>query len=357
LGDTTPIPVISPFDGSATIPPFNNSSTADPSQDNISLATTSYTATHDATRHDDCEYDNGVESCDGAHYVYWVTVWAEDADGNVIAELPGHGLATQTTGSTELFDPDTSYHFITDVPLETTSFLINGLPATFTNNVGMFHMSFAIVPKDYTAGIAATAPRGRMLDRAALATEATRLFSPVVVSADVVSRGAPEVGPTVVFYDGDPENGGKAFDVELLPYIRAGGRHFVRATYHPETCGTHEIFLEVTGGPRGTGDTAALSLDVDMDFGAAVDFLVSETQGLTLDFPGKAGSAHKKNLLRELSRAKEAFEAGDTAEGTFRLNRFRDQLETLNHQGRIDPHKASILMAFAHQVTDCIAAL
>ena len=61
-----------------------------------------------------------------------------------------------------------------------------------------------------------------------------------------------------------------------------------------------------------------------MDFGAAVDFLVSETQGLTLDFPGKAGSAHKKNLLRELSRAKEAFEAGDTAEGTFRLNRFRE---------------------------------
>lgn len=70
--------------------------------------------------------------------MYWATVWAEDANGVVLPEILGHGLDTSTT---PVFDPFTSYGFITDVPLE----MVDNNSATYSNNVGMFKKLFAIV--------------------------------------------------------------------------------------------------------------------------------------------------------------------------------------------------------------------
>ena len=150
LGDTDPIPVVSPQNGSATIPPFNT--TSNPANDNISVATASYRARAD----DACEYDNGVRACNGAYYAYWVTVWAEDANGTVLPELPGHGLGAA-------FDPDRTYRFITDVPLEQVSF--DGKAMTFSNNVAFYKKVFAIVPEAASVALASATAADLTVDR------------------------------------------------------------------------------------------------------------------------------------------------------------------------------------------------
>jgi hypothetical protein len=53
--------------------------------------------------------------------MYWATVWAEDASGNAIAELPVYGIGAK-------FDPATTDDFITDMPLEMVTF--NGTETT-----------------------------------------------------------------------------------------------------------------------------------------------------------------------------------------------------------------------------------
>ncbi len=247
LGDTDPIPVVSPQDGSATIPPFNTSN--DPANDNISIATTFYTASED----DDCEYHDGVkpDPCDGAYYAYWVTVWAEDASGNVLTELPGHGL-NMLLGNT--FNGSTTYDFITDVPLELVNF--NGKLTTFSNNVAMYKKVFAILPEDAGVASADAGPADFMIDLLRVVPEQTVVGKPVVVAAQVVSLGAATPGATVVFTDGDPDNGGTAFDAEWLPHIRADDAHFVRAAFRPETCGLHEIVVEATSARRGRAEAS-----------------------------------------------------------------------------------------------------
>jgi hypothetical protein len=339
LGDTDPIPVMSPLDGSATIPPFNV--TTDPSRDNISIALTSYVAADG----DECEYEDGVEMCDGAYYAYWVTVWAQDTNGNVLSELPGHGLGAA-------YDPDRIYEFITDVPLEQVTF--DGKATTFSNNVAMYKKVVTILPVDTGGALANAGPGELMLGLVHVSPEKTVLGEPVVVSAQVVSLGAATPGATVVFSDGDPLNGGTAFDAEWLPRVRADDAHFVRVNYNPTTCGTHEIFAEVTGGPLALGAEQIAAVDVGIDVDSAIDFLIEEVRSLDLNFPGKAGAAHKKNLVRELSRADKAFDADRTDKGVFRLEKFNDKVAALERKGRIDPQKAALLIAQTDQIIGCV---
>jgi hypothetical protein len=338
LGDSTPIPVVSPEDGSATIPPFNTST--DPSRDNISLATTSYTA--NAT--DACEYDSGVQSCNGAYYAYWLTVWAEDAGGNVVSELPGHGLGAR-------FDPGKSYGFITDVPLEPVSFA--GRTDYFTNNVGILKMVFSIVPAETTAASAAR-PGPLSLDRLHISSDQTVLGEPVVVSAQVAESGAAAPGATVVFSDGDPQNGGKVFDAEWLPTVRAHDREFVSVNYIPESCGPHEIYADATGGSNVRPAEQAALLDVGINYKSAIGFLADEVGGLNLNFPGNAGSAHKDNFVRELDQAEQALDENRTDKAVHSLEQFTDALTRLERQGRIDKEQVEALNAQVQQIIGCV---
>jgi len=62
----------------------------------------------------------------------------------------------------------------------------------------------------------------------------------------------------------------------------------VRARFNPETCGNHEIYVKVVGGPRTSGDTVSQSLDVDMDLRASIDYLTVWAKKLNINFPGNA---------------------------------------------------------------------
>lgn len=359
LGDSDPIPVVSPEDGSATIPPFNT--TSDPANDNISVATTSYIAAAD----DACEYDNKVQNCNGAYYAYWVTVWAEDANGNLITELPGHGLNTSGGGA---FEPAKTYDFITDVPLETVTF--NGASSSFSNNAAMFKKVFAILPDEsaIATALANAGPTQLRLDLLGVAPHETVLGEPVVVSARVVSHGAATPGATVVFSGIDPEGRAEVFDTEWLPHIRAEDAHFTRATYNPRTCGTHEIFVEATGGARTFGDAVSLLLDVGIDSDSAIGFLISEVKDLQLLPLQEKVGWHKghhdkddrylnRSLILKLRLAKMALAADRTRIGVLFLRAFNRQVKMLALMGRIDAEQAEFLVGQSRQIIGCIEAM
>jgi hypothetical protein len=64
----------------AAIPPFNESSGPN-AQPNWTLVSTTF---------DTSKFDSIKEG--GQYIVFWVVVWMQDANGNLVGELPGHGI-------------------------------------------------------------------------------------------------------------------------------------------------------------------------------------------------------------------------------------------------------------------------
>ncbi|MDX1416438.1 MAG: hypothetical protein R3293_19720 [Candidatus Promineifilaceae bacterium] len=111
----------------APLPGFNSQNS--PNSPNWTLVSTTFDTT----------------GLDDTFHIFWVLVWVEDGAGNMIAELPGHGLSAK---------PGNLYT-IGDAPLEQVTF--NGEQKTFSNNVGYFHSKFHIAPVGLQAPSAADA--------------------------------------------------------------------------------------------------------------------------------------------------------------------------------------------------------
>lgn len=354
LGDSTPVQV-------SALPGFNT--TDIPANDNMKTATISYT-TEAADR---CEWDNGQQVCDGAYYAYWVTVWAEDLNGNVLSELTGHGLGSG-------FDPATPYDFITDVPLETVSSQ-GSSSSSFSNNVGMYKKVFAILPdedllaQEFDAQPAQPAPAQLSIDRQHIAPFEGLLGEPVLISAQVASAGGALPGTTVLFYDDDPESGAPAFDTEFLPHIRAGDAHFVQASYNPVSCGTHEIFMRATHA-YGLTDTTSLLVDVGVDPEQEIAFLIDQVRKLTLSFDNayqpaamkaSLGSMSQESrarkarlaLLRQLRLADRDYQTGRTRKAELHIERFMVKVGFLDALGRIEKEPADLMLGQAQQLLSC----
>jgi hypothetical protein len=78
------------------------------------------------------------------------------------------------------------------------------------------------------------------------------IFENVTVSATLVAKGSSFNGVLVVYYDGDPQQGGEAFDAELIPHIRANDAYVNRVKFRPRTCGPHTVFVVAQGTATGT---------------------------------------------------------------------------------------------------------
>ena len=59
-----------------------------------------------------------------------------------------------------------------------------------------------------------------------------------------VVKNGPNAGPLIlVYYDGSPEQGGKAFEWAMIPYVAAGAQYVNRVTYTPQACGRRTIYV------------------------------------------------------------------------------------------------------------------
>ncbi|HSU43257.1 MAG TPA: hypothetical protein VLN42_03485 [Casimicrobiaceae bacterium] len=170
------------------------------------------------------------------YLVFWVVVWMEDGNGKLVAELPGHGLTAVPGALTQFADV---------APFE----------EPYDNNVGFYKSAFYVFPKP-GGSLAAKAKPGSPKPEPAF-----RMTSPtvsvhklgrgerIVVDLSLVTGDQPiDGGTTVRFYDGDPAKGGKAFDLERIPYLRARDAYRVSVPFASDQCGPHHLFVAAARG-------------------------------------------------------------------------------------------------------------
>ncbi len=201
------------------LPGFN--SDAAPDAPNWTTVMTSFEATSDMA---------------DTNFIFWVVVWAEDAEGAMIGELPGHGL-TELPGTLAT---------IGDVPLETVSITTafgDQEQTSFTNNVGMFKQKFYIAPAP-VPGAQTPAPGVPVVENAQ-AMAAPQLGSAMyLVSADIRAAGGPVEGTEVLLYDGDPaDRKSRVLDVDVLPFIAAGEIDVFSVNFAADHCGTNRLVI------------------------------------------------------------------------------------------------------------------
>lgn len=127
---------------------------------------------------------------EGYYYRFWVTV---DPD-NKITERTGHD---------------------------------NG--ETYANNTGFFGTSLYIDGSGSTGP--SLPPADVIIDDIALSNDMPVVGEEVVISVWVAALGGDRKHVFVYFYDGHPDEGGKPFDLELIPYLRDGCPYRVTVPY------------------------------------------------------------------------------------------------------------------------------
>ena len=141
----------------------------------------------------------------GKYYRFWVTV---DPD-NTIQEITGHDTGEK-----------------------------------YANNEGRFGIPLFIEAK---SALAIPLSDGDLFhEEIILSTENPIEGKKVMISGTVSAMERDFRHVSVYFYDGNPDEGGKLFDTELIPYIVAGGSYAVSVPYKTHgKKGTHEIHVVI----------------------------------------------------------------------------------------------------------------
>lgn len=307
--------------GGTTLGPlcgFNSSSQGCSGQPNWALAHTTFD-----TGGTNC----GGQSCADAYLVFWVVVWMEDAQGNLVPELPGHGL-------TSVFNPNSTFAQITDVPIE-----------PYSNNVGMYgsYTHFYIAGQTLSRGSALGA---LAIDRLVVSPTPLLVDQKAQVTAQL-RTDAQRSGPMLVaYYNGDPQQGGKAFDVHHISHMRANDTYLSKASFRPQTCGEHTIVV-VAEPASAAPATAKTTVAVTIMPVSAVDALIGTTTKIALP------RLLERSLLVKLERAKWAFAHNFPRLGVNRLQAFIGEVEVQRGTTLTD-QQADLLIGQAKLIISCV---
>lgn len=168
-----------------------------------------------------------AQTSDGNVYVrFWVVVWMEDAAGNLVPEMAGHGLTASPAAA--------PFNTLGDVQVE-----------PYSNNVGTFKQVYYVQAanpqpeQSMSAGVPPTFT---------VTTSLTVLPTPTLPGRRQMTvtlrSGSNTLSPLqLAFYDGDPAQGGRLFDWELVPYVASGATFVNRVSYTPLACGVHTLYV------------------------------------------------------------------------------------------------------------------
>ena len=200
------------------IPPFNASSTAP----NWVLASTTWDTTNRGNQ----------------YFTFFVLAWIQNTDGSLGQEMLGHGLSGL---------PGTLTSFSDAAQLEE---IVSGQTVSYSNNLGFYNHAFYVIPQSSSATLARTlpAPGDVHLERIELAQPQVAAGQSLEVAAHLRTHTQSASGVRVVFYDGDPQNGGHAFDEERIAHIRPHDTAQARVQFRSDVCGTHRIYVTVGQG-------------------------------------------------------------------------------------------------------------
>lgn len=166
----------------------------------------------------------------GENLVFWVIAWAQEANGDLLQEMPGHGLRT--------------------VPGVLKSFAdIQTDEEKYSNNVGFYNSEFYVFANDAVLTASGSGePATIDIQKVQLSSESGVPGQILDVSAQLFATGNSASGVDAAFYDGDPDAGGTPFGYELSPYIAENDTYQVKAPYVASACGTHQLFIVVGQG-------------------------------------------------------------------------------------------------------------
>ncbi len=306
-----------------SIPPFTSSTSAD-QQPNWLMASMPFDTT-------------GLGGQAGQWFVFWVVVWMQDADGNLMPEIPDHGLKSS-------FSPSTTFAQITDVPIEAHS-----------NNVGLYGHGTAFFIAPPASGSAASAsapaasaaiPGGLAIDSVSVPASPLLLDHKVKIVAHLRTDNTRSGPMSVAFYDGDPQAGGKLFDVHHISHTRANDTHVSKGFFRPQTCGDHTIVV-VAAPASAAPATAQTTVPVTIVPTDLVEALINTTKSLPLPTEAEA------KLLARLAAAQQAFQHNFPRVGANRLKSFIGEVEA-QRGVTLTTQQADQLISQAKVILGCV---
>jgi hypothetical protein len=185
-----------------------------------------------------CPLEGG---CGGKYLKFWLVVWMEDAEGDLVADYRDHGLKKAPTGS---------FTSMGQVDIEPIS-----------NNVGFYDQELYVCPEGAQCPTPpdSAAAAGLTIEEVTVSTGQASTNETLEVSARL-RAGEQPVGPALVFFhDGDPA-GGAAFEVEHVPFIAANASYLAKVRYQPKTRGAHDIVVVAHAGGRAVTGTTRLDV-------------------------------------------------------------------------------------------------
>lgn len=192
----------------------------------------------------------GVSSDGDTYWKFWAVTWIENSDGTLVEELSDLGLNSI---------PPVNTNVHTGVSTE-----------SFSNNVGLYNQVFKItkdgpnkedpLPGDEETPEPTPQPP---LDSGPISLNAIGVGDPIFIQSlnpnpqnvvpgdrsqlDLIVNNFNVVPHNVLllYYDNDPELGGKLFDMEFLPKVPAQDTFRVKNSFLPRSCGTHSLFVKM----------------------------------------------------------------------------------------------------------------
>jgi hypothetical protein len=218
------------------IPAFNDN-TGGATQPNWTLVSTTF----DTSKFQETKNGN-------AHLVFWVLVWMQDANGNLVSEMPAHGLTGIPSAGAVNPDGETTVHYPGVAQFEECQPPdANNHVGCYSNNLGFYKQVFYLNEPSLGATLGSTA--GSLdIGKVDVSADQVTLSDTVALSAMLSTHGGPASGVSVNFYDGNPQQTGRLFAVERIPHIAEDGEYLVQTTYQPNTCGVHQLFTVINRG-------------------------------------------------------------------------------------------------------------
>ncbi|MGD0074808.1 MAG: hypothetical protein ABSD31_10780, partial [Candidatus Binataceae bacterium] len=159
------------------------------------------------------------------YMVFWVVTWMEDANGNLVPEMPDHGLTADPTNLT--------FSQITDVPTQAHS-----------NNVGMYPVNspFFIADKNSPPGATEGGATLRIND---VTLPGATLGGAGRNQLDLLlhATSAPASAIALKLYLDSERLGRQLIGLQRIPYVPADGVFLLHAIFRPQVCGPATIVV------------------------------------------------------------------------------------------------------------------
>ncbi|WP_373507588.1 FG-GAP repeat domain-containing protein [Thiocapsa sp.] len=249
----------------APIPGFN-SANADAEASNWILAETTFDTTDYSDR----------------YLMFWVVVWGEEGSA-LMAELPDHGLTAIPAAD------------LTDLP----DVAIEG----HSNNLGFYRQPIFIAPQtsqDEVEAVMTATETDLIVETVDLVPSLVDQHREVKIAVTLRNGARPVDSISVFFYDDDPLAGGKAFDHELIPHLRAHDIFTLEVPYRPRTCGWRPVHV-VAQSPGAASAQGMAVLDVrcsipTVHFPSGPGVVLKTGEPVTLSWQGFSGPWVKIDL-------------------------------------------------------------